>query len=594
MKRFNLLFDPWIPVIRSNQNEPNHIAAYEIVKKDILSLDAPRADFNAALTQFLIGLLQTVFAPENPRAWRNLFNQPPSEDDLIKRFEDIKDAFYLNGDGYRFMQDALSIKTGKLRPIEEMIFGAPGISGKDKNQDHFVKRNDIDGLCYSCVAMGLLTANLFAEDGGSGYFQSMRGNGFVSCLVQSTTYQSVKSLWINLWLNVLENNIKSTIDSKQNFYWMKDLPEKPYAERLERTEIEINDLKIKNKAAKNETHKNEIDEKIRQLEIESDGIKKEIDSLGDNKIVYPESGSLQAYWAWMRRFYLDMKNTMNGKCSVCHRNDELVANFYKVSKGYKYPKEEWQNIHPFSPSMKYHRDQYTKENLKYKDKMLALEMTENGLPYTYWQDFLTQTDKQAPAKTVTRHLKEKRSDEQLIIWSFGYAMESNSPRGWYESKTPLYLFENEGQREPFEIEVGKYVQAANRIADNRSGYLVYAIKSAWYDENKDKNKVQKKSFNNDKASEIARCFWENTESKFYELMELLYCHINKNMLTDEKKAELRQCWYEYIKRETKKLFDRWAFVDGIQNNPQRIAKAYNKLMGNLNSKSLKKEILALP
>jgi len=296
----------------------------------------------------------------------------------------------------------------------------------------------------------------------------------------------------------------------------------------------------------------------------------------------------------MRRFHLDTKNTMKGQCIICRKTDELVTNFYKVSKGYKFPKEEWQNIHPFSPSMKYHRDQYTKDNLKYKDKMLALEMTENGLPYTYWQDFITQTDKQAPAKIVTRHLKEKRSDEQLIIWSFGYAMESNSPRGWYESKTPFYLLENEEQRKLFEIEVGKYVQAANKIANDRSGYLIYAIKSAWYDENKNKNKVQKKSFNNLKASEIAKSFWDNTESKFYELMETLYCHANRNILTDEKKAELRQEWYEHIKRETKSLFDRWAFTSGIQNNPQRIAKAYNKLMEKLNDKFLKQEILALP
>jgi CRISPR system Cascade subunit CasA len=596
MKRFNLLFDPWIPVIITNQSAPKYIAPYEVVKRDILALDAPRADFNAALMQFLIGLLQTTIAPENPRAWRKLFSQPPSEDELKKKFEDIriKDAFYLNGDGCRFMQDALSIKTGKLRPIEEMIFGAPGISGKDKNQDHFIKRNDIDGLCYSCVAMALLTANLFAEDGGSGYFQSMRGNGFVSCLVQSADSLSEKSLWKDLWLNILEDNIESTKDSGQLFYWMKDLPEKPYVVRLERTEIDINNLKAKKKAAQNEAYKNEIDEKIKQLEIESDRIKKEVDSLSDNKIVYPESGSLQAYWAWMRRFHLDTKNTMKGQCIICRKTDELVTNFYKVSKGYKFPKEEWQNIHPFSPSMKYHRDQYTKDNLKYKDKMLALEMTENGLPYTYWQDFITQTDKQAPAKIVTRHLKEKRSDEQLIIWSFGYAMESNSPRGWYESKTPFYLLENEEQRKLFEIEVGKYVQAANKIANDRSGYLIYAIKSAWYDENKNKNKVQKKSFNNLKASEIAKSFWDNTESKFYELMETLYCHANRNILTDEKKAELRQEWYEHIKRETKSLFDRWAFTSGIQNNPQRIAKAYNKLMEKLNDKFLKQEILALP
>lgn len=593
MKRFNLLFDSWIPVrTRHGENKPP-IKAYEIVQEDIVALDAPRADFNAALMQFLIGLLQTVYAPENPREWRKLFNQPPSVDELKRRFENIKDAFYLDCDGYRFMQDELAIKTGKLRPIEEMIFGAPGKSGKDKNQDHFVKRNDIDGLCYSCVATALLTANFFAEDGGSGYFQSMRDNGFVSCLVQSDEHQSEKSLWKNLWLNIVEGNIESTIDLEKNFYWMKDLPERPYVEILERIEIDINDLKTKKKGTQSEAHKNEIDEKIEQLEIESEGIKKEIDSLGDNKIVYPESDSLQAYWAWMRRFFLDTKNTKKGRCSVCHKKDELVTNFYKVGKGYQYPKEEWQNIHPFSPSMKYHRDQYTKENLKYKDKMLALKMTQNGLPYTYWQDFLTQTDKQTPAKVVSRHLKEKHSNEQLIIWSFGYAMDSNSPNGWYESKTPIYLLEDKEQRKYFETEIDKYIHATNKIADVRTGYLVYAIKNAWFDENKDKNKAHKKSFDNRKGTEIAKCFWNNTESKFYELMEKLYAHANENKLTDETKAELRQDWYRHITDEAKKLFDRWAFRSGIRNNPKRIAKAYNQLIDKLNSKSLKQEILTI-
>ncbi len=301
MKRFNLLYDSWIPV-RTRHGENKPIKAFEIVREDIVAIDAPRADFNAALMQFLIGLLQTVYAPENPRAWRNLFNQSPSEDELKKRFKDIIDAFYLDGDGYRFMQDELSTKIGELRPIEEMIFGAPGESGKEKNHDHFIKQNDIAGLCYSCVASALLAANIFAEDGGRGYFQSMRGNGFISCLVQLDEHKSEKSLWRNLCLNIMEAKVESKIDLKEKFYWLKDLTE--------------------------------------------------IDSL---KVVYPETGSLHVYWAWLRRYYLDTKSTNNGQCSLCRNMDELITHFYKTRKGYKYPKEEWQNIHPFSPSVKYQR-----------------------------------------------------------------------------------------------------------------------------------------------------------------------------------------------------------------------------------------------
>lgn len=70
-------------------------------------------------------------------------------------------------------------------------------------------------------------------------------------------------------------------------------------------------------------------------------------------------------------------------------------------------------------------------------------------------------------------------------------MDSNSPLGWYEAKTPLYLLEEQGQRQVFETEIDKYIQAANNISDNQAGYLTNAIKNAWFDENKDKNKVQK-------------------------------------------------------------------------------------------------------
>jgi hypothetical protein len=53
-----------------------------------------------------------------------------------------------------------------------------------------------------------------------------------------------------------------------------------------------------------------------------------------------------------------------------------------------------------------------------------------------------------------------------------------------------------------------------------------------------------------------------------------------HQLTDEKKVEFRRDWYRYIKRETEKLFDRWAVRAGIQTNPRRIATAHNQLIMN--------------
>jgi len=115
-------------------------------------------------------------APETPKGWRNLYTNPPSETELQAKLDTIKEAFYLDGDGYRFMQDASIQQQDKIKPIEEIIFGAPGDNTKKKNIDLFVKKQDIKGLCVSCSASAILAANIFADNGGPGYFESMRGN----------------------------------------------------------------------------------------------------------------------------------------------------------------------------------------------------------------------------------------------------------------------------------------------------------------------------------------------------------------------------------------------------------------------------------
>ena len=597
MKRFNLLFDKWIPV-KTNEGKAKTIKAYEITKNDVRELNSPRPDFNAALMQFLISLLQTVMAPKTPREWRRLFNQPPSQDELKFKFESIKPAFYLDGEGYLFMQDKIAKKVGNLRPVEEILFGAPGESGKEKNTDHFLKKNSIGGLCYSCSATALFTSNVFAEDGGRGYFQSMRGNGFVSNLVQlDETIQEI-SLWKNIWLNILET--KS--NSEPLFYWTKDFPDKPLTDRLEEINKTLNETKLIMKKTKDNDEKEKAKQTIQKMKEETKEVKRKIDDL--NSSILPENNELQVYWAWMRRLLLDTENYKNGECALCRTSGKLITSIYKTGKGYKYPKEYWQNSHPFSPSKRYQRKQYSKHNEKYKEKMLSLEMTTNGFPYSFWNDYITQNENQTPAKVVNKHLKAKRAAEQLSIWCFGYAMDSNSPLGWYESKTPLYFIDDVTQRQAVEVEIERYVQSSNKIADSVIGYLPLSIRMAWFGYEYKKEKEKKKNrkpdpfYNKDKKTlynqpiEIAKCFWNDTEKKFYELIKQLY--ENANQLTDSKKIELRHEWYHHLKKEAGNLFDRWAFKSKVQTNPQRIAKAHNQLMENLNSNELKQNILGLP
>ncbi|MDX1653598.1 MAG: type I-E CRISPR-associated protein Cse1/CasA, partial [Candidatus Competibacteraceae bacterium] len=84
----NLITDPWIP-IRRRDGGFGLIAPHQITDPDDppLTLDAPRADFDGALMQFLIGLLQTVCPPERDREWRRMLAEPPTPDELWSRFK---------------------------------------------------------------------------------------------------------------------------------------------------------------------------------------------------------------------------------------------------------------------------------------------------------------------------------------------------------------------------------------------------------------------------------------------------------------------------------------------------------------------------
>src|SRR2546427_4349680 len=98
----NLIHDAWIP-IRRKHGEETRIAPWEVTTRynddPIVALAAPRPDFNGALIQFLIGLLQTTCAHNSPSAWRAWLHEPPTPEDLCVKFGEIAYAFELDGNG---------------------------------------------------------------------------------------------------------------------------------------------------------------------------------------------------------------------------------------------------------------------------------------------------------------------------------------------------------------------------------------------------------------------------------------------------------------------------------------------------------------
>ena len=173
----NLITDPWIPVIR--KDGPDKIMPWQIAEAEnpVIEINAPRPDFQGALYQLLIGLLQTCFAPEDEDEWLGFWENSPTSDELKAAFEKVKEAFKLdNPDGPAFLQD-YDLPDGDQKEIASLLIDAPGGKTAKDNKDHFVKRGQINRLCPSCTATALFTLQTNAPSGGAGHRVGLRGGG---------------------------------------------------------------------------------------------------------------------------------------------------------------------------------------------------------------------------------------------------------------------------------------------------------------------------------------------------------------------------------------------------------------------------------
>ncbi|MDP1932769.1 MAG: type I-E CRISPR-associated protein Cse1/CasA, partial [Gammaproteobacteria bacterium] len=66
----NLLMDNWIPAVRAS-GVLERIAPWQISDRDdpVIEIASSRPDFQGALYQFLIGVLQSIVPPANQDEW---------------------------------------------------------------------------------------------------------------------------------------------------------------------------------------------------------------------------------------------------------------------------------------------------------------------------------------------------------------------------------------------------------------------------------------------------------------------------------------------------------------------------------------------
>lgn len=137
----------------------------------VVALASPRADFDAALREFLIGLLSAALLPADESAWLELWLHPPAREELQASLDALPPAFFLDGDGARFFQDhsAGELADARLIAIDQILIDAAGDQGARLNKDLFVKRGRVDALGRPAAAMALLTLQTYAPAGGQGH-----------------------------------------------------------------------------------------------------------------------------------------------------------------------------------------------------------------------------------------------------------------------------------------------------------------------------------------------------------------------------------------------------------------------------------------
>ncbi|MDQ6967077.1 MAG: type I-E CRISPR-associated protein Cse1/CasA [Mariprofundaceae bacterium] len=417
---FNLINDAWIPVVRQDGSN-DKIMPWQITERDnpVMEINAPRPDFQGALYQFMIGLLQTCFAPEDEDEWLESWEETPTPEALQEAFEKVAEAFELfNPDGAAFMQD-LNFPDGESKRISALLIEAPGTKTIKDNLDHFIKRGQANGFCSSCVATALFSLQLNAPSGGQGHRVGLRGGGPLTTLMMPS--ESDESLWRKLWLNVLnDEEIKST----SNILNCSVLP------WMGKTRV------------------------------------------SDNKqsITTPESvHPLQMYWGMPRRIRLH-KPDNQGVCDICGQGSSPLFDGYETKNFGTNYEGAW--VHPLTP--------YRFDPKKEKPP-LSLKGQQGGLGYRHWLGLVLQEPESGDkAATMVRFINDERSHlvfkGQLgSLWCFGFDMDNMKARCWYDSHFPIFNL-NDRQRENLIDWAGELIRSAREVTK----MLRSAVKSAWF------------------------------------------------------------------------------------------------------------------
>ncbi|RAH36386.1 type I-E CRISPR-associated protein Cse1/CasA [Halomonas sp. SL1] len=530
----NLLNDPWLP-FRTKDGAIDYRPPTALADPEVVDLALPRADFQGAAYQFLIGLLQTALPPQDHGDWLDRFIEPPSVEELEAALVPFAAAFELDGDGPRFMQDLDPLDDVKEATVSGLLIDAPGANGIKNNTDFFVKRGRVETMCEDCAALALFAMQINAPAGGAGIRVGLRGGGPLTTLVLPESTDA--SLWSRLWLNVVTPNTLTRsgqswqaprVDDDSLFLWMAP--------------TRVSDKK--------------------------------------GAEVLPESmHSLHPYWSMPRRFRLLFEDEPC-RCDVCGRATERrVRRIRGKKQGANYD-GPW--LHPLTP--------YRRDPKKPNEPPLSTKGQPGGLGYQHWSNLVLQDADGSgalPALAVQDYVsqkvrdvdEERRAGEEIDallkhvrLWAFGYDMDNMKPRGWYSVEMPLVAVPPT-QQERLRAWVQQFTDLARQIA-----WMVRTqIKNAWFD---------RPSEAKGDMSYLDLAFYDATRHAFFKILHDFQAVLGETETDSFLPADVAKQWYLSLKREGMALFEEQALSGALEAaDLKRATAARRQLQGFLAGRS---------
>lgn len=462
--RYDLRYEPWIPFLRRSRRvewgAPFHITDGIAGDDPIVDLAAPRPDFNGALKEFLIGLLTVAMQVGDEDEWLSFWNNPPSPDQLRERLSKLPAAFFMDGDGPRFMQDirVADFAESEILPIDRLLIDAPGEQSLELNKDLFVKRFQVQQMGAPSAAMALITLQTYSPSGGQGHRTSLRGGGPLTTIVLphgGSMDQRPAALWSTLWVN-----------AETELQWATRSP------RSNQTDV--------------------------ALLFPWTGAPRTSEKQGGIATTSSDGHPLQCYFGTPRRIRLQW--VAEGNCDVTGQESPIACRGFSMRPwGVQY--EAWE--HPLTPH--------------YVDKKNGGLLPVHGQPGGLsWRDWLALTyatpdgSQRKPARVIA-HFNQQRASSVGTRWfrlhAFGYDMDNMKARAWVESALPCVAVAGESQARLVRDTATRLMTGT----DIAAGALISAVESAMFQNPKEARGDR---------SWVKGCFWAALEGGFYDPIRL--------------------------------------------------------------------------